>query len=109
HHQLLFHNPAHADAVGDFFGGRQHLATEFHFAAAQCPATPRVAAPAEEKTNQLPHRIKAQTTRHYRIAFKMAGKEPQRRINIQFGDDFTFTVFTTFVTDVGNAVHHQHI
>ncbi len=97
------------NVVGDFFGGRQHLTEKLHLARAQGAATAGVALPAKIETNQLPHGVKAQASRHHRITFKVAGKKPQVRVDIQFGDQFTLAELATFVADVCDAIDHQHV
>ena len=38
----------------------------------------------------------------------MTLKEPQIWLNIEFGHDFSFTIFTSLFRDMRNAVKHQH-
>ncbi|MNP59410.1 hypothetical protein D3C76_1544050 [compost metagenome] len=65
--------------------------------------------PAEEEADQLPHGVQAQAARHDRIAFEVASEEPQVRIDIQLGDQFTFAVLAAFFADMGDAIDHQHV
>src|SRR5690606_1197202 len=95
--------------VGNFLGGRQYLAEEFHFARAQRTASPGVALPAEEKSDQLPHGIQAQAAWHDRVAFKMATEEPQVWMNIELGNDFTLAVLAAVLGNVSDPVDHQHV
>ncbi|MNJ48214.1 hypothetical protein D3C77_434010 [compost metagenome] len=95
--------------VRDFLGGGQHLAEELHFARAQCAPAPGIALPAEEETDQLPHGIQAQAAWHDRVAFEMATEEPQVRMNIEFGDDFTLAVPAAVLTNVSDPIDHQHV
>ena len=97
------------NVVGNLFRLRQHLAEELDFARAQGTTAARQALPAEEETDQLPHGVEAQAARHHRIAFEMAGEEPQVRVDIQLGDQFTFAVLATLGADVGDAINHQHV
>ncbi|MDT4873928.1 hypothetical protein FQZ97_1091970 [compost metagenome] len=85
------------------------MAEELHFARAKRAATARVALPAEEETNQLPHGIEAEAARHHRVAFEVAGEEPQVRRDIELGDDFALAVFAAGVADMSDAIDHQHV
>ena len=61
-----------------------------------------------EKTNELPHRIEAETARHDRIAFEMAFEKPKRRLDVELGDDFTLAVQAAFFGNTRDPVEHQH-
>src|SRR5690606_29805009 len=46
---------------------------------------------------------------HDRIAFEMAAKEPEVRIDIQLGDQFALAVLATHLADMNDAIDHQHV
>src|SRR5690554_4010442 len=95
--------------IGDFLRRRQYLAEELHFAGAQSTAAAFEAQPAEVETHQLPHGIQAEATRHHRVPFEVASEEPQVRMNIQLGNDLALAEATAGLTDVRDAVNHQHV
>src|SRR5690606_6807176 len=76
--------------IGDFLRGWQNLTEKLHFARTQGAAPAFIAQPAQVEANQLPHGVEAEATRHYRVAFEMAGEKPQVGMDIQFGNDFAF-------------------
>ena len=105
---LRAHHPLDVDAVDDLLDGRQHLAGEFQLAEPERPSPARRAEPAEEEAEQLPQRIEAQAARHDRIAFEMAGEEPEVGLEIEHGAHQAFAVFAAGLGDLGDAVEHQH-
>lgn len=109
HDQLALDHTLQVDAVGDLFGGWQDLTGKFHFATTQGATAAFVAFPAQEEAYELPHGVKAQAAWHYWVGREVAVKEPQVRMDIQFGDDLTFAELTAFVADMGDTVEHQHI
>src|SRR5471032_2278659 len=107
--QLAAQDTLDMNVIGHLLGGRQHLAEELHFARTQCATTARQTLPAQEETDQLPHGVEAQAAWHHRVTFEVAGEEPQVRIDIQLGDQFTFAELATLGADMGDAIDHQHV
>src|SRR5690606_22607545 len=79
------HHALEVDPVFDLLDRRRDHALEFHFAGRQGHALARLAQPTEEKAGQLPHGVKAEAARHDRIAWEMAGEEPEIRMHVEFG------------------------
>src|SRR6185369_11556473 len=107
-HELRAHHPLDFETIDYVFHGRQHLAGKLEFAEAERSALARRAEPAEEKTKQLPQCVEAQAARHHRIAFEMAGEEPEVRPHLQRRAHQTLAVFAARFRQFGNAVEHQH-
>src|SRR5471030_1059305 len=108
HHQPAQYYALHADAVGNFLCARQHLAAELDFAAAERAPAPLASHPAQVKTDQLPHRIQPQASRHHRVALEMTGEKPEFRAQVQLGHDLALAVGSALVADVDDAVEHEH-
>jgi hypothetical protein len=87
------------EGLGEIDGVAQKLAVgadhagQLDLAHAQRIAAPLPAAPAQVETGQLPQPVKAKTAGHDRVAGKVAGKEPQVRVNVEFGHDMALAVF----------------
>src|SRR5437899_1120248 len=107
-HELRAHHPLDFEAIDHVLHGRQHLAGKLEFAEAERAALARRTEPAEEKSQELPQRIEAKATRHYRIALEMAGEEPKIRLHFQRRAHQTLAVFAARFRQLGNAVEHQH-
>src|ERR1039457_2050042 len=108
HHELAQDHALHADAVGYFPCARQHLAAELDFAAAERASATLAPHPAQIETDQLPHRVQPQASRHHRVALEMAGKKPEFGAQVELGDDLTLAVGSALFADVDDAVEHQH-
>ena len=106
--QLAHDHPLQIDDIGDFPGGGQHHAGEFHFPHAQGAALALAAHPAQEKAHQLPQRVQPQAARHHRIALEMALEEPEIGMDIELGLDLALALGAARVADLGDAVEHQH-
>jgi len=87
---------------------RPDLAAELHLADGECAPAPGRAVPAHEKADQLPHGVKAQTTRHHRIAPEVAFEEPAIGADIELRFDPAFAIGAAAVRDVFDAIEHQH-
>src|SRR5690606_2102241 len=85
HNQLALDQAFDIRLVDYFFVAGQYFAGKAHIAATQRTTLARIAAPAQIKTDQLPHRVEPQTTRHDRISFEMIGKKPEVGMNVEFG------------------------
>src|ERR1035437_2347453 len=108
HHQLAQDHALHADAVGNFLCARQHLAAELDLAAAERASVPLTSHPAQIKTDQLPHCIQPQASRHHRVALEMTGEKPEFRAQVELGDDLALAEGSALVADVDDAIEHQH-
>ena len=95
--------------VGNKFTTIYNFTFELNFINAKGSTFSRASAPAEEKSYQLPHGIKAKASGHYRIAGEMAGKKPQIRGYIKFSLNKTKTMFSAIIIYMGNSIKHQHI
>src|SRR5262249_30895433 len=94
------------EPVHDLLDAGQNLTGKFQLAESQCPSASRCAEPAKEKTQQLPQGVDAKAAGHYRIAFEMAGKEPEVRFDLQLGADDAFAMGAAGFGDLGDAVEH---
>src|SRR5450759_3579690 len=108
HHQLAQDHALHADAVGNFLCARQHLAAELDLAAAERASVPLTSHPAQMKTDQLPHCIQPQASRHHRVALEMADEKPEFRAQVELGDYLALAEGSALVADVDDAIEHQH-
>src|SRR5690606_26064712 len=97
------------NVIGDFLGGRQNLAEERDFPRSQSATATWDALPAAVEADELPHGIQTAAARHDRIAFEMAAKDPEVRIDIQLGDQFALAVLATPLADMNDAIDHQHV
>src|SRR5689334_11509621 len=107
-HQLRAHHALEVDAVNDLLHRREHLAGKFKFAETERAAFAGRAEPAEEKPDHLPERVKAEATRHHRIALEVAEEEPEVRLDIEFGTHHALAVLAARFRNLGNAIEHQH-
>src|SRR6266404_4393341 len=85
HHQLAQDHALEMHVVSKPLDGWNDHARELNFAHSQRAAPARGPHPAEEKAQQLPHCIKSKAPRHDRIAFEMAGEEPEVRLHVELG------------------------
>src|SRR6056297_4171831 len=108
HRELAHDDALHLHTVFNLLVSRQDLSREFYITDAQCAPMALAATPAEEEADQLPHRVQTQAARHDRVAFEMAGEEPQIRMDIQFRLHFALAVFATLVGDQVDPIEHQH-
>ena len=92
HHQSAHDHPLHLDLVADELVCRQDLAGELYLTDGQRAAAAFTAGPSEEEADKLPERIHAKASRHHRIAFEMAGEEPQVGFQVEFRNNMSLAV-----------------
>ena len=107
-HQLAHHDSFQAQVVAYQLGRGQDHPGEFDLADAERPAPTVSAHPTEEKADQLPQRIQAQTAGHHRVALEVAVEEPEILPDVELGLDLTLAVFAASLRNLGDAVEHQH-
>jgi hypothetical protein len=106
--QFGFEYSLEIDAILDKLDRRSHLIGEFHLADAQRSTATRLAKPAQMKTGELPECVKPKAARHDRVTLKMAGKEPEIRLDIKLRPHMALAVDSAVLADGGNPVEHQH-
>src|SRR4029077_98021 len=107
-HELAAHDPLDVDAVDHLLDRGQDLAGEFQLAEPERTSPARRAEPTQEEAQQLPQHIEAQAAGTARIAFEMAGKEPQVRLEIEHSTNQAFPVLAAGFCDLGDAIEHEH-
>src|SRR6516164_734477 len=95
-HELAAHDALDVDAVDHVLDRGQNLAGEFQFAQSERASLAGCAHPAQEKAE------------HDRIALKVAGEEPQVRLELEHGAHQALAVLAAGFRDLGYAVEHEH-
>ena len=85
--ELALDDALDVDLVGDQFHIGADFARELDLAGAQGAACLPGAAAGQVETDQLPHGVQPQASRHDRVALEMAGKKPQVGLDVELGHD----------------------
>src|SRR5690606_38778842 len=107
--ELACHEPFHVEIVGDEPRGRQNLAGELHVTHSESTSASLVTGPHQEKADELPQRVQAETSRHHRVALEVALEEPEVGMHVHLRHDLPPAVASPLRGDPRHAVRHQHV